>query len=191
MSDLLKKISCRYYRIKTQIILKGKFYSIGKKTVINKPMQLDDTQTVKLGNSVYIAQYCWLMGHGKDKITMQIDDNTTIGHFAHIIAYHSVKIEKSVLIADRVFISDCTHSYNNIDLPVLFQKVNNISNVKIGEGTWIGENVCILGASIGKHCVIGSNSVVTKDIPDFCVAIGAPAKIIKKYDKINNEWQKV
>lgn len=50
----------------------------------------------------------------------------------------------------------------------------------IGEGSWIGENVCVCGANIGKHCVIGANSVVTKDIPDYSVAVGCPARIIKK-----------
>ena len=63
--------------------------------------------------------------------------------------------------------------------------------VIIGEGSWIGENVCIIGASVGKHCVIGANAVVTKDIPDYCVAVGTPAKIIKKYDTKIKKWIKV
>ena len=64
-------------------------------------------------------------------------------------------------------------------------------DVEIGEGSWLGENVCVLGAIIGRHCVIGANSVVTKDIPDYSIAVGAPAKVIKRYDFTTNSWQKI
>ena len=50
--------------------------------------------------------------------------------------------------------------------------------------------MCILGASVGKHCVIGANSVVTKDIPDYCVAVGSPAVVVKRYNTINKKWEK-
>jgi acetyltransferase-like isoleucine patch superfamily enzyme len=70
------------------------------------------------------------------------------------------------------------------------QPIQQIHEVEIGEGAWIGENVCIIGASVGKGCVIGANSVVTKNIPDYCVAVGAPAKIIKRYSFELNEWLK-
>lgn len=58
----------------------------------------------------------------------------------------------------------------------------------IGEGSWIGENVCVIGASVGRHCVIGANAVVTKDIPDYSVAVGAPARVIKKYNFNRGAW---
>lgn len=63
--------------------------------------------------------------------------------------------------------------------------------MEIGEGTWLGENVCVIGAKIGKHCVIGANSVVTKDIPDYSIAVGAPARIIKQYNFKENVWKVV
>ena len=54
----------------------------------------------------------------------------------------------------------------------------------------MGENVCVIGAKIGKQCVIGANSVVIHDIPDYCVAVGSPAKIIKRYDYSTQIWKK-
>ena len=63
--------------------------------------------------------------------------------------------------------------------------------VRIGSGSWIGENACILGVIIGKQCVIGANSVVTKDIPDYSVAVGIPAKVIKKYNFETQQWERV
>jgi acetyltransferase-like isoleucine patch superfamily enzyme len=58
----------------------------------------------------------------------------------------------------------------------------------IGDGAWLGENVCVIGASVGKQSVVGANSVVMQDIPDYCVAVGTPAKIIKRYSFEKKEW---
>lgn len=179
------------WRIITVIRYGAMFSKIGNHTTIFHPLQLDDVSSICVGNNVCIAEGAWLMGNGKGGITVSIGTGTTIGHYAHIIGLHSLTIEPDVLIADKVFISDCAHSYKNINLPIIKQNVIHLSPVVIGEGSWIGENVCICGASIGKHCVIGANSVVTSDIPDYCVAVGAPARIIKRYEFESNEWKKV
>jgi acetyltransferase-like isoleucine patch superfamily enzyme len=64
--------------------------------------------------------------------------------------------------------------------------------VIIGSGTWLGTNAVVVGnVRIGRNCVIGANSVVTKDIPDYCIAAGIPAKIIRQYNLATNEWEKV
>ena len=68
----------------------------------------------------------------------------------------------------------------------------NLPVIKIGKGSWIGTHVAIIGdVHVGKHCVIGANSVVTKDVPDYSVAIGIPAKVIKKYNFEIKKWEKV
>jgi len=77
-----------------------------------------------------------------------------------------------------------------VAVPVCKQAVVQKKSVRIGEGSWLGINVCVLGANVGKHCVIGANSVVTKDIPDYCVAIGSPARIIKRFDMESGLWKK-
>ena len=64
--------------------------------------------------------------------------------------------------------------------------------VLIGDDTWIGTNVVIAGTiKIGKHCVIGANAVVTHNVPDYCVVVGNPARIIKKYNTESNQWERV
>ena len=95
------------------------------------------------------------------------------------MASKEVVIENDVLLADKVFISDCNHEYKDLDTPIQNQGIRFVKPVRIGEGSWVGDNVCVCGASIGKHCVIGANSVVTNDIPDYSVAVGNPAKVIK------------
>lgn len=179
MIRVIRKIKTRTYG----------FRKVGLKTIVAKPMQIDNPQGIGLGNKVYIAEYAWLMGSKLlSEKGLVVGDHTVIGHFAHIIAYKEVVIEESVLIADKVFISDCTHNYSDVNIPVNDQGVSFLKPVIIGEGSWLGENVCVCGASIGKQCVVGANSVVTKDIPDYCIAVGSPAKIIKKYDFVNQKW---
>ncbi|MBK9485746.1 MAG: hypothetical protein IPO01_11240 [Chitinophagaceae bacterium] len=93
-------------------------------------------------------------------------------------------------MADKVYISDNLHSYENVDLPVIDQPIKQTNPVIIADGAWLGENVCVIGASVGKNSVVGANSIVNKDIPDYCVAIGSPAVIIKRYNATTKQWQK-
>lgn len=81
-----------------------------------------------------------------------------------------------------MYITDCDHEYRDINVPVIDQGiVQRGQMVSIGEGSYIGINAVIVGnVKIGKHCVIGANSVVTKDVPDYCVAVGSLARVIKK-----------
>lgn len=87
-----------------------------------------------------------------------------------------------------MYISDNLHGFNDINTPIKDQPLCQLKEVTIGSGSWIGENVCIIGASVGKNSVVGANSVVTHDIPDYCVAVGAPAKIIKRFDSEKQKW---
>ncbi|RQM78988.1 acyltransferase, partial [Aeromonas dhakensis] len=64
-------------------------------------------------------------------------------------------------------------------------------SVTINEGAWLGENVCVIGASVGKNSVVAANSVVTKDVPDYTVVAGAPAKVIKKFNFDSQSWESV
>ena len=96
-----------------------------------------------------------------------------------------------MLFSPNIYITDCYHEYRNINIPVKDQGiVQRDQSVSIGEGSYIGINTVIVGnVKIGKHCVIGANSVVTKDIPDYCVAVGSPAKILKKYNLTSQLWE--
>lgn len=184
----------------------GKYRKIhsGYHSLLIKPLQIDGPEGIAIGDQTYIAEGAWLFADtvngascidsgssdAKDSTacSLHIGAHCEIGHFAHIVAKQSVTIEDSVLFADKVFVSDCTHEFADIEKPILNQPVTFLREVTIGEGSWLGENVCVLGASIGKHCIIGSNAVVTKDIPDYSIAVGSPARVIRHYDFEKKEW---
>lgn len=170
------------------LIVRRKFGLIGSKTVLLHPLQLDETSSIYIEHNVNICENAWLIGNKDKDKSLYIGSGTSIGHFAHIVAKKMVTIEQNVLIADRVFISDCTHKYVDVSEPIIKQDIDILNSLTIGEGSWIGEGVCVIGASIGKHSVVGANSVVTKDIPDYSIAVGTPARVIKKYDFVRKEW---
>lgn len=167
--------------------------SFGFRSRMRKPLRLDGKRNIFIGFGCNVGYNSWLAANSLTghKARLVIEDGCAIGNFNHIYATKSVILHKNVLTADKVYISDNLHGYEDINTPILRQPIVQNGAVEIGEGSWLGENVCVLGAKIGKHCVIGANSVVTKDIPDYCVAVGAPAKIIKQYDFNTNTWQKV
>lgn len=91
-----------------------------------------------------------------------------------------ITIEDKVLIGSSVHIYVDTHAFNNPEMPIFDQGFYNSEPVLLKEGCWIGANAIILpGVTIGKNTVIGAGSVVTKSIPDYSVAVGNPARVIK------------
>lgn len=183
----------KLFRIFVRLFYKVKLSNFGWHSYINSPLRIDGCKNIFIGNKCYIQYKTWLaaMPLTNCKPSLIIEDGCVLGNFNHIYATRSIILRKNVLTADKVYISDNLHGYDIIDVPIKDQPIIQKSEVEIGEGSWLGENVCVLGAKIGKHCVIGANSVVTKDIPDYSVAIGAPAKVIKQYDFNENKWQKV
>lgn len=175
-----------------KIIFGSSFKKFGKHSRIIFPMEIKNVQYIEIGDQISIAYKAWLVAIKKDDIPpcLIIEDGTRIGHFSTIACLRYIHIGKNVLMADHVFISDNIHGYEDITLPIMDQPLVFKGKVYIGDNSWIGQNVCIIGAQIGKHCVIGANSVVTKDIPDYCVAAGAPARVIKRYNMIKKEWQR-
>lgn len=118
-----------------------------------------------------------------------IEDHVHAEQFCQIICTNKVHIQKNVVISSFVFISDTEHSFNSLEQNTLSQNLKS-SMVVIGEGAFLGIGVKIIrGAIIGKHSVIGANSVVLSDIPDYCMAVGTPARIIKKYNLRTGEWE--
>lgn len=176
------------------LINRRNFKFIGKSCRIYSPLKMGGIKNIKLGNNVIIEYKSWLAAipiKMNDSCILEIGEGTSIGHFNHIYATKKIIIGKRVLTADKVYISDNLHVYEDINIPIIDQPIRQVGEVNIGDGTWIGENVCIIGAKIGKNCVIGANSVVTKDISDYSIAVGSPAKIIKKFNFETQNWEKL
>lgn len=156
--------------------------------VISKPHRIFLGDNVTILDNARISIY----DDNLEGVCISIGDNCYIGYNFSLLAKDKIIIEKDVLIASNVIITSENHGIDpESDLPYMSQELTG-KGVCIGEGSWIGEKVCILpGVTIGKKCVIGAGSVVTKDVPDYCIVGGNPAKVIKKYDFDEHKWIRV
>ena len=174
------------------LLFSHKFAHFGSRTRIVRPVAIEGPENIHLADHIYVAAHSCLAAKpltGTNECRLEIGKGSSIGRFNHIYATRRVVLGDHVLTANGVYISDNLHGYRNPLVPILQQPIVQIADVEIGAGSWLGHNACILGARIGRHCVIGANAVVTRDIPDFCVAVGAPAIIITRLDQASGAWR--
>ena len=172
------------------LFLRIKYPCLKIDVIVNSPFRIDGAEWVEIGSRSSFQKGSWIYCDPSKSSNKKliIGKNCVFGYNNHIAAMTAVTIGDSVLTANNVYISDNIHDYKNIELPIMSQGIVFKGPVSIGSGSWIGENVCIIGSSIGRNSVIGANSVVTKDIPDFSIAVGAPAKVIRQYDHTSGNW---
>lgn len=115
---------------------------------------------------------------------VRIGDRCLIGRGSGIVGHFSIEIGDDVWTGHHVYITDQNHGYEDVSRPISLQTQPERA-VSIGSGSWIGHGSVVLpGARIGCHVAIGANSVVNGEIPDFSVAVGAPARVVRKYDSV-------
>jgi len=166
------------------LLSRGDFRRLGPRSTLSLPIRLHGAEHIAIGARVFVGPSSWLEvlapDEGRSQPAIQIGDGTSIAGFCTITARRSVVIEPNVLIARYAYISDHTHAHAAQDLPIKEQGIADIAPVRIGEGAWLGQNVVVCpGVTIGRNAVIGANSVVKTDVPDFCVAVGAPARVVR------------
>lgn len=173
---------------------KSQFAFFGEGSVIHYPAILPNPSNISIGNRTQILSNSRMQNfrqNGKDSEII-IGDNCYICYYFSILNASKVTIGDDVLIASHVLISSENHGVDPESVTPYMDQPLVSKPVSIGDGCWIGEKVCILpGVSIGKKSIIGASSVVTKSIPDYCMAVGNPAKVIKKYNFKTHAWESV
>jgi acetyltransferase-like isoleucine patch superfamily enzyme len=164
-----------------------RFGAFGRKSVICfPPNTLFNEQYIHIGEGTMFGPQITLsagMVPGQEMVTdpvISVGDRCLIGKGSGIVGHLRITIGNDVWTGHHVYITDQNHGYADVDLPIS-QQVMPERPVSIGDGSWLGHGAIVLpGANIGKHVVIGANSVVTGDIPDNCVAAGVPARVIRR-----------
>jgi acetyltransferase-like isoleucine patch superfamily enzyme len=138
-----------------------------------------------------IGPYCALsagMLPGQECLTspvVKIGDRCLIGRGSGVVGHLAISIGNDVWTGHHVYITDQNHGYTDVTRPISRQTQAE-QPVIIGDGSWLGTGTVVLpGATIGRHVAVGANSVVTGTLPDFCVAVGAPARVIRRYSEIS------
>jgi acetyltransferase-like isoleucine patch superfamily enzyme len=183
-----------YFRAKAHFFYRRIFGSMGLRCEIRTPIDVFNAQYMHLGDHVYIGQGARLgviLSSPTRTPELRIGNSVNIEQNVHIICHSRIVIGNNVAITGHCAIVDTTHPYQDIHDPrrIGDRILDDDSYVEIGEGSFVGFGTIVLpNVRIGRHCVIGANSCVTRDIPDYSVATGNPATVIRRYDMATESW---
>lgn len=174
-----------------------RFHSFGDKSVICwPPTTIMNESHISIGSGTMVGPHVALsvgMVEGQDILhtpVVRIGDRCLIGRGSGIVAHFCIEIGDDVWTGHHVYITDQNHGYEDVSQPISRQSQPERA-VRIGNRSWIGHGSVVLpGVTIGHHVVIGANSVVTRDIPDYSVAVGAPARVVRTFVE-GRGWENV
>ncbi len=146
-----------------------------------------------IGNNIRFGNGCFIeVGGTNNDACLRIGNDFSATSNLFISCNNSVTLGNGVLFGNNIRIYDSNHGIDpEADMPYEHQPLV-CKPVYVGDNTWIGDNCIILaGASIGTHSVIGAGSIVTGIIPEYSIAVGSPAKVIKRWDSSGKNWIKI
>ena len=166
--------------------------------IIRFPIDIRGKKYIQVSKGFTTGVGCRIEAYPEtDKKVLFFGENFQMNDYVHITAANSVEIGNNVLMASKIYISDCTHgSYigneddsDPMSLPI--DRPLSVKAVKIEDNVWLGEFVSVLpGVTIGEGTIVGANSVVSKSLPPYVIAVGSPAKPIKFYNFESKRWEK-
>jgi acetyltransferase-like isoleucine patch superfamily enzyme len=174
---------------------------------IDLPRRIINAERVFFGDNVWLGPGCFIaavkeypspsLRHPDKHYDVQtFSPQIHVGHRVTssgglvIGAVRRIDIGDDVMLAFNVTLLDNLHGFEHPYEPYKYQPLQRIAPVQVGRGCWIGQNVVILPAvKIGEMSIIGANSVVTHDIPERSIALGAPARVVKQWDDTARQWR--
>lgn len=163
----------------------GPYSEIGSPTI-----SIEGAAGIHVGAFVRIGTHAVLEALVPERgVTLRIGDAAYIGHLARITAVNEVVIGEEAMLADRVYVSDTGHVYEDVTQPIKRQGLRDGRRVEIGRGAWLGIGAAVVGnVRVGEGAVVGANAVVTQDVPDFTVVAGNPAQVVRQHDGEAWRW---
>lgn len=163
---------------------------IGKNVTFQNPECLHFEEGVGVGDYSYFLpckEYAGIEYHPR----IQFGKRCWIGIRNSFACIDHIIVGNDVLFAGHVHITDHSHGFEKIGIPIIKQPLTSKGGIVIGNNCWLGFSCEILsGVTIGDNCIVAARAVVTKDIPPYSIVAGNPAKIIKKYNFKTQKWEK-
>lgn len=155
---------------------------------LGKPLLWSGIRRIHIGRRVRIFPNSRFEVHEGGMI--KICDNVSIGQGFHVTSQGQLTIGAGTVISGNVLVTNIDHDYADIDRPVLEQP-HIVRDTAIGEDCFIGFGAVIqAGTVLGNHCVVGANSVVRGEFPDYCVIAGVPGQVVRQYDTESKAWRR-
>lgn len=157
------------------LLRRWQFEQAGRRGAIEAGVRLLGDARIRLGERVTLRRGVVIAGNG----LLAIGDGTTINEGCRISAFHDVRIGAGCLFAPCVSVLDIDHSFDTRAVPLKDQGYRT-APVVIGDEAWLGANAVVLrGVRIGRGAIVGANSVVTRDVPDYAIVGGVPARLLR------------
>jgi acetyltransferase-like isoleucine patch superfamily enzyme len=133
---------------------------------------------LEIGPNTLFEPGVWITAPGQARVRIGAGCILNLG--VMVAAMNLVEIGSHCMFANGCFVSDAEHRFDDPQIPVPWQGFTSRGATRIGDNVWCGAGVVITsGITVGERCVIGANSVVTRDVPPFSVAAGAPARVLR------------
>ncbi len=191
-----------------KILYPALFHRVGKGTVFDRAITIRHGQKISIGQRCVVSEYCALTAQGDENSgislgnevllgrgtvlntrngTISLGDYCNIGANCRLGTTTKIKFGKHVLLAANCYIGGIKHCFDRTDLPIMRQGYESKGGVVIEDDVWLGAGVMVLdGVTIGSGCVVAAGSIVTKDLPPYSIAMGAPAKVVKSRKQNNS-----
>ena len=148
---------------------------LGARCVLSAQNHGEETTAIEVGDNVEIGMASRLIAIGDARIV--IGDGAALVGANSVLAGVDIHIGPRVLMGWNSGVTDSQHGFSDPDEPVMDQPLDRQAPVRIEQGAWLGNNAMVMaGVTIGRNAVVGANAVVTSDVPDHTVVVGAPAR---------------
>jgi len=185
-----------------KIFFPSLFHKVGKGVVFGRNITLRHPHKITLGANCVIDDNVVLDAKGEKNDGLRLGDNVYIGRntilsckegsiavgdYANISANCSLLSETEISLGRYCFLAGhCylvaggNHSFDDVSRPIMFQPSVSKGGIRVGDDVWLGAGVIVLdGATIGQGTVVGAGAVVTESLPEFSVAVGSPARVVR------------
>lgn len=194
IEEARRRVLVRRWRRKVRA---HRFARFGERSIIYKPLGILCRHRIEIGDRVLVHKDAMFSlveeAHGRrHQPRLRIGNDTRIGHGIWVSCVGEIEIAENNLLGHNVLIADSYHGYEDPDTPIINQPMAEAEAVKIEPGCIVGPHAAILaGVTIGRNSFVAANAVVTRSVPANSVVVGNPARVIRRFDRQQNEWIEV
>jgi acetyltransferase-like isoleucine patch superfamily enzyme len=160
------------------------FHAFGDRSIIVPPARIERPGQISIGAGALLHEHAWLVVRGTASPSLVIGDRSVLNRFVKVVCFGSVTIGPGAIIGDHAYVSDVEYEPGHADVDPEHRPLTEPQPVVLEPGVALGVGVIVKpGVTIGERAYVGAGSIVTRDVPPHCLAVGAPARVVRRFDE--------